>query len=439
MRTKLSVPFQTARPMRLAGQLSLLALSAGLGAGCSMMPTREPIFTGSTTNQQQIIAGQATGTPLPSYSASAAAAGYGSSTIQGSTLPPPPGAATSAAPTAPAPYQPPKPFAAKGMPTPVGQVSSAAGSPSPTLVSMGSPPTTLNEQAAKADRKAGTSAGGSYTVQSGDTMYNIARRHGVSVDQLIAANGGSPVAKLGGKLKIPGGGSAPAVQVASVDPKSVPIPEPAPAPAAVASAAEIVPMAPPPVAQPVPGAPPAAIPPVASAPPVAAPPPVPATAAATPAPPPPGPELALAPQTASSAAAAPAAAQAANSAAGFRWPVRGRVISGFGKKPSGERNDGINLAVPEGTAVKAAEDGTVIYAGNELKSYGNLVLIRHANGWVSAYAHNSELKVKRGDQVRRGEVVSLSGMSGGVTTPQVHFELRKEATPVDPLQHMSES
>ncbi|MDQ3557758.1 MAG: M23 family metallopeptidase, partial [Pseudomonadota bacterium] len=126
-------------------------------------------------------------------------------------------------------------------------------------------------------------------------------------------------------------------------------------------------------------------------------------------------------------------------ASGFRWPVRGKVISGFGKKPDGERNDGINLAVPEGTSVKAAEDGTVIYAGNELKSYGNLVLIRHSNGWVSAYAHNSELKVKRGDQVRRGEVVSLSGMSGGVTTPQVHFELRKEATPVDPLQHMNES
>ena len=119
--------------------------------------------------------------------------------------------------------------------------------------------------------------------------------------------------------------------------------------------------------------------------------------------------------------------------------MRGRIISGFGKKPNGERNDGINLAVPEGTAVKAAEDGTVIYAGNELKSYGNLVLIRHANGWVSAYAHNSELQVKRGEAVQRGQVVALSGMSGGVTTPQVHFELRKDATPVDPLQHLIES
>ena len=104
--------------------------------------------------------------------------------------------------------------------------------------------------------------------------------------------------------------------------------------------------------------------------------------------------IAFAPQTGSgrdARAGGPAAGRAA--ASGFRWPVRGRVISGFGKKPDGERNDGINLAVPEGTAVKAAEDGTVIYAGNELKSYGNLVLVRHADGWVSAYAHNSELKV----------------------------------------------
>jgi len=264
-------------------------------------------------------------------------------------------------------------------------------------------------------------------------MYNIAQRHGVSVDQLIAANGGSQTARLGGRLTIPGGGSAPKVQIASVDPKAVSIaaPDPAPTPPpSVASAAEIVPMG---QATAAPAAgmltpPPAVTAPVAAA----------TIAGAPPAPAPPPQELALAPQTGSAGAAAPEAPKPA-AASGFRWPVRGKVISGFGKKPDGERNDGINLAVPEGTSVKAAEDGTVIYAGNELKSYGNLVLIRHSNGWVSAYAHNSELKVKRGDQVRRGEVVSLSGMSGGVTTPQVHFELRKEATPVDPLQHMNES
>ena len=121
----------------------------------------------------------------------------------------------------------------------------------------------------------------------------------------------------------------------------------------------------------------------------------------------------------------------------FRWPVRGRIISGFGSKPNGERNDGINLAVPEGTSVKAVELGTVIYAGNELEGYGNLVLVRHADGWVSAYAHNKDILVKRGDQVRRGQTVAHAGMSGSVSAPQVHFELRKGAKPVNPLDYLA--
>ncbi|MTH97257.1 peptidase M23 [Roseibium sp. RKSG952] len=120
----------------------------------------------------------------------------------------------------------------------------------------------------------------------------------------------------------------------------------------------------------------------------------------------------------------------------FRWPVRGRVISDFGSKPGGARNDGVNLAVPEGTPVKAADEGTVIYSGNELKGYGNLVLIRHDEGWVSAYAHNSELKVKRGDAVRRGDVIGLAGRTGSVTQPQVHFELRQGNKPVDPVKYL---
>jgi murein DD-endopeptidase MepM/ murein hydrolase activator NlpD len=124
-------------------------------------------------------------------------------------------------------------------------------------------------------------------------------------------------------------------------------------------------------------------------------------------------------------------------ATGFRWPVRGRVIAGFGPKPTGQQNDGINLAVPEGTPVKAADDGTVAYAGNELKGYGNLVLIRHANGYVTAYAHASELMVKRGDTVKRGQVIAKSGQTGNVTSPQLHFEVRKGATPVDPMQHLA--
>ncbi len=122
---------------------------------------------------------------------------------------------------------------------------------------------------------------------------------------------------------------------------------------------------------------------------------------------------------------------------GFRWPVRGRIIQAFGPKPNGLQNDGINLAVPEGTPIKAAEDGVVAYAGNELKGYGNLVLVRHANGFVTAYAHASDILVKRGDTVKRGQVIAHSGQTGNVTSPQLHFEIRKGATPVDPAQYLS--
>lgn len=128
--------------------------------------------------------------------------------------------------------------------------------------------------------------------------------------------------------------------------------------------------------------------------------------------------------------------QADEPVAKFRWPVRGRIISDFGAKPGGGRNEGVNLAVPEGTPVKAAGDGTVIYAGNELKGYGNLVLVRHDEGWVSAYAHNSVLNVKRGDTVRRGDPVALAGATGSVNQPQVHFELRQGNKPVDPLKYL---
>ena len=117
----------------------------------------------------------------------------------------------------------------------------------------------------------------------------------------------------------------------------------------------------------------------------------------------------------------------------FRWPARGRIIQGF--KTGG--NDGINIAVPEGTSVKAAESGVVAYAGSELKGYGNLVLIRHPNGFVSAYANNGELSVKRGETVKRGQIIAKSGQSGNVNSPQLHFELRKGSTPVDPTSYLA--
>lgn len=431
-------PRLSPRAARLAGQISLLSLVVGLGACSGFDGLRSPVYTGSTANQRAIIDGQATayqsplgnayvgdapsvvtadlpppgGTPAPAYGAQPT---YGAA--QPAYRPQTAYASPTATPSAsPAPYTPPS-YAAAGMPKPVGRVAPRGDQPRV----LGAPPTTLGAEAARIDgRRQGGMAGGGmasgrhvHTVQSGDTAWNISHRYGITVDQLAAANGGSTTVKLGQQIVIPGagGGAEPQpYQVASLDPKATPAPRPtAPRPIPAAVAEEAV------AQQPV---------------------------AAAPMPEPEPEQVAFAPQTGAAGAVAPAAPAPqpqADTGSGFRWPVRGRVISGFGKKPNGERNDGINLAVPEGTAVKAAEDGTVIYAGNELKSYGNLVLIRHSNGWVSAYAHNKELKVKRGESVRRGQIIALSGMSGGVTTPQVHFELRKDASPVDPLKHLTES
>ena len=121
----------------------------------------------------------------------------------------------------------------------------------------------------------------------------------------------------------------------------------------------------------------------------------------------------------------------------FRWPVRGRVIAAYGAKTSGKQNDGINVAVPEGTPVKAAEDGVVTYSGNELKSFGNLVLVKHSNGYVTAYAHASELMVKRGDTIKRGQIIAKAGQTGEVSSPQLHFEIRQGSTPVDPSKFLN--
>jgi len=116
----------------------------------------------------------------------------------------------------------------------------------------------------------------------------------------------------------------------------------------------------------------------------------------------------------------------------FRWPIRGRVISEFGKKANGTKNDGINLSVPTGAAIVASESGTVVYSGNELKGFGNLVLIRHKNGWSTAYAHVSKMLVKKGQKVRRGQVIAKAGQTGSVSRPQLHFEIRRGTTPVNP-------
>jgi murein DD-endopeptidase MepM/ murein hydrolase activator NlpD len=230
-----------------------------------------------------------------------------------------------------------------------------------------------------------------HTVAPGESLIKIAKMYGKSLDEVAKANSIQPYTKvnMGDRLTIPH------VRQAMVTPP-------------VVSAQAGVPQ----VAQP-------RTVPVATAEPVQN------ARMATPA------QETPAPETTSKTA------EAAGALPSFRWPVRGRVIAGFGPKPNGQQNDGINLAVPEGTPVKSTEDGVVAYAGNELKGYGNLVLIRHANGYVSAYAHASELMVKRGDTVKRGQVIAKSGQTGNVTSPQLHFEIRKGSAPVDPTQYLN--
>ncbi len=120
----------------------------------------------------------------------------------------------------------------------------------------------------------------------------------------------------------------------------------------------------------------------------------------------------------------------------FIWPVRGKVLTNFGRKGTGVHNDGINIAADPNTPVKAADTGTVIYAGNELAGYGNLLLVRHANGYVTAYAHAKKLLVDRGDKVKQGETVALVGSTGDVDRPQLHFEIRKGDRAVDPNRYL---
>lgn len=116
----------------------------------------------------------------------------------------------------------------------------------------------------------------------------------------------------------------------------------------------------------------------------------------------------------------------------FAWPLTGQVISDFGSGGSGERNNGINIAAVEGTPIRASAAGTVSYAGNELRGYGNLVLIKHDDGYVTAYAHAERIVVQRGDTVTKGQVIAYAGSTGDVTTPQLHFEIRHGVQPVNP-------
>lgn len=272
-----------------------------------------------------------------------------------------------------------------------------------------------------------TAAGGTaVVVREGETLATLAGRYNVPADAIQTVNGLTSPSEVraGRSIVIPVYDATGGAAVASAAPAR-------PAQTAAAPAAE-------PVrtgslsSPPLPPTPPART--VAARTPAGAPAPTPAPAVLTAAP-------AAAPAASAPAASAPAAsaprAQMASlpssSSLDFRWPARGRVISGFGTAG----NEGINIAVPEGTPVRAAEGGTVAYAGEELRGYGKLVLIRHADGYVSAYAHNSSLQVRQGEEVRRGQVIAQSGRTGNVTSPQLHFEIRQGATPVDPMPYLT--
>jgi len=265
---------------------------------------------------------------------------------------------------------------------------------------------------------------GFYSVVKGDSLSVIARKTGVPFGTLARMNGLSPpyLLQVGQKLQLPASplAVAPALEAAAA---------PAPGPAALPLPA-LSPAAP--VAVTV-----AALPPMAAAPRVEQPGPMPA---------PPGlpsvplssvpfSSVPLAPPPAALTPAAiptPLPAPPVKSGRGFIWPVKGDVIAEFGTTGKGQHNDGINIAAPRGAPVVAAESGVVAYAGNELRGFGNLLLIKHEDGWMTAYAHNDQLLVKRGDVVRRGQKIALVGDSGGVSQPQLHFEIRQGTRAIDP-------
>jgi murein DD-endopeptidase MepM/ murein hydrolase activator NlpD len=311
----------------------------------------------------------------------------------------------------------------------------------------------------------------SYVVKRGDTLYSIARRNGVPLTALRELNGVDSRSHLhvGQTIDISGEPPAPPPsRHARPERTRTPPPErhvaPPSRPSATISGSAF---APPPAAPPVvpsslPPAPPASSGslPVPSTPPshpvpytqlpgaVTSPqtaPPVrpsatyppatyaPPTRPATPYSPP-----AYAPPSAEAPVGTSDSQVAAAGRGRFIWPTRGALLSGFGLKPGGQRNDGLDIAAADGTPVRAAAAGDVVYAGNLVPGFGNLVLIKHEDGWVTAYAHLSATEVKIRDHVSQGTEIGTVGSSGGVDQPQLHFEVRyapsprERARPIDP-------
>ncbi|EDP66296.1 Membrane protein [alpha proteobacterium BAL199] len=277
-----------------------------------------------------------------------------------------------------------------------------------------------------------------HVVKAGDTVSEIARDRRISMEQLVALNGLRPpyAIRVGQRLNLPAvsDGSNGTV-VASREPQNAPIvTEPVPAPRDPTQ----------PWSSngtlnfPVSGSPPDPVaggePPLPTVRPSGSTSSNQVTFVQAPTPPPP-PVSTPAETAARTAILTPAP----RSARRFQWPVKGRVIAAFGPREGGLHNDGINIAANKGEQIRAAENGVVVYAGNELRGFGNLLLIKHADGWTTAYAHADALLVRRGDRVARGQPIATVGETGNVDRPQLHFEIRKGQRAVDPRDELAES
>lgn len=293
-------------------------------------------------------------------------------------------------------------------------------------------------------RPAPAGDGRTYVVARGDTLSGIAAAHGARLGDLVALNPGLDPARLsvGSRIRLPAtaGGTQLASRSAQSAPAAVASRPAATSPAAAARTPAPAADPPAPAGDAEPAAPSIT---VAALPPPAAPAEA-ESAAAEPVAPPlvmPAPEeRQAAERDAARQRDLAAVAAPALSGEGFLWPVTGgEVISGFGAKPDGRRNDGINIAAPAGSIVRAAENGLVVYADEDLAAFGRLLLIRHADGYLTAYAHNEALLVARGDEVRRGQPIAKVGRTGHVVEPQLHFEIRRGKGAVDPIALLGES
>jgi murein DD-endopeptidase MepM/ murein hydrolase activator NlpD len=267
--------------------------------------------------------------------------------------------------------------------------------------------------------RAGIVAGETITVQGNQTVYAVARKYNVSMRELIVLNDLHAPFSLqpGQKLTLPTNATGTGPSNGSVTAGG-----PAPAPAAAPSGAIEQTTLPPIQSAPVESKPLAPLASSKSAPVEAL------NAPSTPA----KPVTTTLPGAKPVPASSAAPVEAPSPSVSFRWPVQGPILSGFGPKGQGMSNDGINIGAPKGAPVVAAGNGIVVYAGNEMKGFGTLVLIRHQGGWVTAYAHLDRALVNKDAVVAQGDMIGTVGKTGNVSTPQLHFEVRYQGKPVDP-------